>query len=627
MTEPVDEPTTSVSPSISPGRDGVSWSKKLLRTHTCGALRKSDVGQKITLNGWVHRWRNHGGLVFIDLRDRYGITQVVFNPRVIGDKLVEQAGRLRDEYVISVTGSVAQRPPGMENPELATGAIEVIVETFAVLNESNTPPFEIDEQTDASEDLRLRYRYLDLRRRPMQNRLRIRHQIAKAVRDYFDTQGFYEIETPLLIRSTPEGARDYIVPSRINKGRFYALPQSPQLFKQILMISGFDRYFQLAHCLRDEDLRADRQPEHTQIDLEMAFVTQDQVFAVVEGLFQHLFKTILNIELATPFPRLRYLEALNRFGLDKPDLRFGMELVDLSDLVRNSNFRVFTDTLKSGGVVKGLRVAGQGSMTRSQIEHWEQTAKNWGARGLIWLVGADEGIRSPLTKFVRPEELNNIVARLQLEKGDIAFLCADGFKIACEVLGRLRNRMAELCGLIPANQWKFVWIIEFPLFEYHAAENRFVAMHNIVTSPWPEDTVRLDDGFTSPLPPGHPEHPWAQIRANQYDIVLNGNELASGGIRNHRRDIQQKILKVLGMSEERAEKMFGFLLQALEYGAPPHGGIALGLDRIVMLMTGTDNIRDVIAFPKTAAAQSLMDGSPAEVDPEQLAELGIRVVL
>ncbi len=600
--------------------------KELRRTHTCGELRKEHAGKTVTLNGWVHRWRDHGGVLFIDLRDRYGLTQVVFKPDLLDQKTMNEAAHLRAEYVASVEGEVNQRPEGMANKDLPTGEIEVVAKRMTLLNESKTPPFEIEEDTNASEELRLKYRYLDLRRLPLQEKIQIRHKATKAVRDYLDSQGFYEIETPLLIRSTPEGARDFIVPSRVNPGKFYALPQSPQLLKQILMISGFDKYFQIARCLRDEDLRADRQPEHTQIDMEMSFVTEDDVFAVVEGMMVYVFKEVLGVEVQIPFTRLKFEEAMGRFGTDKPDTRFEMEIRDLTESVSGSEFRVFSETTKNQGIVCGMNFKGGAKLSRKEIDQLEQSVKKSGAKGLISVARLSEGIKSPIKKHVKPEELSSIAQSLNLEEGDIAFVIADQPRVVLESLGKLRLEIGRKYNLADQAKWDFLWIYEFPLFEYNPEEKGFDAMHNIVTMPYEEDIEKLDSGFESNLPLDHKDHPWRNIRAHQYDLVLNGTEIASGGIRNHKRELQQKILNVLGIDDQGAEKMFGFLLRALEYGAPPHGGIAPGLDRIVALMTGSDSIREVIAFPKTTAAQSLMDSAPSEVDEKQLRELWIRIV-
>ncbi len=600
--------------------------KELKRTHTCGELRKEGVGKSVILNGWVHRWRDHGGLLFIDLRDRYGITQVVFKPDLLDEKTMNEAAHLRAEYVVSVEGEVNERPEGMANKDLPTGEIEVIAKKMTVLNESKTPPFEIEEETNANEELRLKYRYLDLRHSPLQERIKIRHEATKAVRDYLDSQGFYEIETPLLIRSTPEGARDFVVPSRVNPGKFYALPQSPQLLKQILMISGFDKYFQIARCLRDEDLRADRQPEHTQIDMEMSFVTEDDVFAVTEGMMAYVFKKVLGVEVKTPFPRLKFKDAMEKFGTDKPDTRFEMQIKELTESVSESEFKVFSETVKNQGVVCGINFKGGAKLSRKEIDLLEQSVKKSGAKGLIYLARLSEGFKSPIKKYVKPEELSSIVQRLNLEEGDIAFIIADQLRVVLESLGKLRLEIGRKYNVIDKTKWNFLWIYEFPLFEYNQEEKRFDAMHNIVTMPYEEDIEKLDSGFGSNIPLDHEDHPWTDIRAYQYDLVLNGVEIASGGIRNHKRELQQRILNVLGIDDQKAEKMFGFLLRALEYGAPPHGGIAPGLDRIVALMTGSDSIREVIAFPKTTAAQSLMDAAPSEVDEKQLRELGIKIV-
>ena len=600
--------------------------KEFKRTHTCGELNSENIGQSVTLNGWVQAYRNLGGLLFIDIRDRYGLTQVTLNPEKVDKKVFETASKARHEFVVAAKGRVGRRPEGTENKSLATGEVEVAVEDFAILSESKTPPFEIEDESNASEVLRLEYRYLDLRRRPLQEAIKVRHHVSMATREYLSEQGFYEIETPFLIRSTPEGARDYVVPSRVQKGKFYALPQSPQLLKQILMISGFDKYYQLARCLRDEDLRADRQPEHTQIDMEMSFVSKDDVFAVVEGMMAYIFKKVLNVEIKIPFPRYTYAEVMSRWGIDKPDLRFGMELVDISDLAAGCEFRVFSDTVKKGGVVTAICLKGGGDYSRRQVDELTEWVKNLGAGGLAYILRHKDGDKSPIMKFIGEELKDKIFERLKSESGDVVFIISDKKLKAESILGQLRLHLGKTHNLVDGKAWEFLWVVDFPLFEYNEEENRLDAMHNIVSAPVEEDMSLFDEAEKSGLAVDDVNHPLRRIRAEQYDLVLNGVELASGGIRNHRRAVQQKILNILGLSDERAEKMFGFLLKALEYGAPPHGGIAAGLDRIVALMTGRSSIRDVIAFPKSTTAASLMDGAPSDVDSDQLRELGLRII-
>jgi len=595
------------------------------RTQTCGELRSRDASSVTVLNGWVHRWRDLGGILFLDLRDRYGITQVVFRPELLSAEQMDIAGKIRAEWVIATRGRVEPRPEGTQNPDLPTGEIEVNVTEFAVLNPSQTPPFEIEEDTTASEDLRLRYRYLDLRRAKQRKRIELRHRFVKSVRDWFDEAGFIEIETPLLIRSTPEGARDYVVPSRVNRGRFYALPQSPQLLKQILMVSGFDRYFQIARCLRDEDLRADRQPEHTQIDVELSYITQEDVFDTIEQMMTHAFASAAGITLSPPFPQLSYVEVMARYGIDKPDTRFGLELYDVSEVFAQTEFRAFSSALQGGGSVRGLTLPGGASLSRKELDGLTEIAQGAGARGLVWLARGRDGVRGPAAKFLQAGEFDRLWEIGRCNEGDLALLVADLDRIALPALGKLRLHLGHSRSLIDRSLWNFLWVKDFPLLEYSPDRNGYDAMHNIVSSPFAADEHLIDEGFESSTPVGHPDHPWSRIRANQYDLVLNGSELASGGIRINRRELQQKVLNILGISDARAEKMFGFLLEALEYGAPPHGGIALGLDRIIALICGADSIRDVIAFPKTAQAQSLMDGAPATLDPEQLAELGLVV--
>ncbi len=597
---------------------------ELKRTHNCGELSLANIGQEVRVNGWINANRNLGGVLFLDLRDRYGVTQLVLHPEKLDQKMMAEADRSRSEFVVAAIGEVVERPQGTKNDKIATGEIEIEVKEFHILSESKTPPFEITDDSKANEMLRLEFRYLDLRRGPLQRSIFLRHKTALATRRYLDKLGFYEIETPLLIRSTPEGARDYVVPSRVYRGKFYALPQSPQLLKQILMVSGFDKYFQIARCLRDEDLRADRQPEHTQIDLEMSFVTPDDVFAVIEGLMSSIFKEILNVSIKTPFPRHTYQECMNRWGIDKPELRFGMEIVDLTNVVKDSGFDVFTKNIKQGGVVKGIVLKGGAEYSRKQLDDLTDKAKEFGAKGLAYILRTESEDKSPLTKFIGEGVKDALCQAAKVEKGEALFIVADRKIVTEQILGQLRLFLGRQHQLIDKSRWEFLWVTEFPLFHYNEENNCFEAMHNIVSHPHYDDLPLVEKGFKE-SDYAQPDHPWKKARAMQYDLVINGWEIASGGQRINKRDLQQKILNILGINNERAERMFGFLLRAFEYGAPPHAGIAAGLDRLVALMTGAESIRDVIAFPKTANAISPMDGSPTEIDQDQLDELGLIV--
>lgn len=585
----------------------------LKRTHMCGELTIEDIDKSVVVMGWVQRRRDHGGLVFIDLRDRTGIVQVVFNNEVSSEAF-EKVQIVRSEYVLAIEGKVVKRAPENVNPKISTGEIEIYANTLKILSKSETPPFPIEDRSNVSEAIRLKYRYLDLRRPSMQQNLMTRFKITKVVRDFLNKNGFIEIETPLLIKSTPEGARDYLVPSRIYPGKFYALPQSPQIFKQLLMISGFDKYYQIAKCLRDEDLRADRQPEFTQIDIEMSFVEVEDVLEINEKMITEIFKETLGIEVPIPFKRLSYQEAMERFGTDKPDLRFGMELKNLSDIVAQSEFNVFKTALKNNGSVRGINVKGAASMPRRQLDELVEFAKTYGAKGLLWMQVFENEVKSPATKFLSEEEMKKILDRLEAEAGDLLLIVADKDEIVFDTLAHLRIELGKRFNLIDENKYEFVWIVDFPLLEYDEEEKRYVAKHHPFTAPKDEDIELLEK---EPL----------KVRAKAYDIVLNGTEIGGGSIRIHDTELQKRMFKVLGFSEEKAWERFGFLMEAFKYGAPPHGGIAYGLDRLAMIITSSDTIRDVIAFPKTQNAVCLMTDAPSEVSEEQLKELHIKVDL
>ncbi len=580
------------------------------RTHYCGDLKAEDEGREVVLMGWVQRRRDHGGVIFVDLRDRAGIAQVVFNPE-FAPQAHEKAHALRSEWVLAVRGKVRKRPEGMVNPELGTGEIEVMVDELKILNVSDNPPFTVEDKIDVAENARLKYRYLDLRRPSLQKNFWLRYQATQAVREYFGREGFIEIETPFLTRSTPEGARDYLVPSRVTPGSFYALPQSPQLFKQILMIAGFDRYFQIVKCFRDEDLRMDRQPEFTQIDVEMSFVTVEDIKKVMSQMIAHLFDRVMGIELELPFPTLTYQEALDRFGTDRPDIRFGMELKEVTPSVQKSEFVVFKEALESRGIVKGLKVEGA-PLSRKEIEELPETVEGFRSTGLLWARVNPEGWVSPVKNFLRPEEMKQIERSLDASPGDLLLFVADRPDVVNDSLGRVRNYLGKKLGLMDDAQYTFVWVVEFPLLEYDEAEKRYVAVHHPFTAPMDEDIEALSS---------HPE----AVRAKAYDMVLNGAEIGGGSIRNHRKDVQAQVFEKLGIAKEEALRRFGFLMEALSYGAPPHGGIAFGFDRLVMIMSHSESLRDVIAFPKTQKAADLMADAPSSIDQEQLKELFIKI--
>ena len=581
----------------------------LYRTSYNGEITKEMIGQEVTLNGWVNKRRDLGGVIFIDLRDRTGVVQVVFNPEV-NKEAWEKADKVRSEYVLAVTGKVIARDPEAVNPKIKTGEIEIQAHEITIINDAKTPPFQIEDGIDVDEQVRLKYRYLDLRRPEMLQTFQLRSKATKAFRDFLDARGFLDVETPMLTKSTPEGARDYLVPSRVHPGEFYALPQSPQLFKQLLMVSGFERYYQIVRCFRDEDLRADRQPEFTQVDIETSFLPMEELLPMMEQMVAHVFKETVGVDIPTPFPRLTYAEAMSRYGSDKPDVRFGMELVDVSDVVKTSGFKVFASAVEAGGQVKAINAKGCGHYSRKEADDLGKFAGRYGAKGLAWIGFKDGETKGPIAKFFSEEEMNTMKTRLNVEEGDLILFVADKPKVVADALGALRLKLGNELGLIDHNQFAFLWVVDFPLVEWDEEAKRYVALHHPFTRPKDEDLHLFD---TNP----------GAMRAQAYDMVLNGYELGGGSMRIYKRDVQEKMFQTLGFSPQEAKEQFGFLLDAFEYGTPPHGGIALGLDRLVMLLANRNNLREVIAFPKTASASDMMVNAPSEVDENQLQQLHI----
>lgn len=606
------------------------------RTCYVGEVRPVHIGQTLTLKGWVHRRRDHGGVIFVDLRDRTGLCQIVFDPQALSTEAFEAAGGLRDEYVLAVRGTVRRRPEGTENPNLATGEVELLAAEFEVLNTCRTLPFKLDEYTTVNEDVRLRYRFLDLRRPEMQRNFFMRHRLFQVVRRYFSEHGFLEFTTPILTKSTPEGARDFLVPSRLNPGCFYALPQSPQLFKQLLMVAGYDRYFQLAPCFRDEDLRANRQPEFWQIDVEMSFVGPEDIYAIMEGMIACVWKECLGVDVATPFVRLPYERAMLEYGSDKPDLRFDLRITELTDFFQGTEIKVFANVLAARGRIRGLRVPGGASLSRKQLDDYTAFVGQYGAKGLAWFKVLEGEVQSPLAKFFATADastgssLEAFKQRMQAEVGDIVFVVAGSEKVVCDALGQLRLKLAADLNLIPRDRYAFAWITDFPLFEWSEREKEFTPSHHPFTAPVAEDIRWLDEYNSDPerWKGVHPDdHPLKRVRALAYDLAINGEEAGGGSIRIHRRDVQNKVFRAIGIDEETAQRKFGFLLDALSYGAPPHGGIAFGVERMLMLLLGEKSIREVIPFPKTQSGADLMVEAPSPVEEEQLRELCLRVEL